>query len=373
MQPNSTEASLLERKNIYRGCLLGGAVGDALGAAVEFATWPQIQERFGEEGIRHYAEAYGGVGLITDDTQMTMFTADGLLRTYCRSNTKGIAHFPSVLSHAYLRWLKTQGYESLHPKVSMTDGWLIKEPALFAQRAPGTTCLNALKAIRVFGDTAQNDRKGCGAVMRVAPIGLFNALRTEEEVSNSALHDTFSMAVEAAQLTHGHPTGYLATGAFASIIHLLVCGEKLDDVVRRILDIYELWPGFAETHQALSRAVHLANSAVPPQEAIADLGEGWVAEEALAIAVYCALKANDFDHGIRMAVNHGGDSDSTGSMAGQLMGASLGIDAINPVWLEPLELRNAIQTLADDLAEAPFWCFDDDTELHNLLMRYPPY
>lgn len=183
---------------------------------------------------------------------MMMFTAECLLRTYCRANTKGIAHFPGVLSHAYLRWLKTQGYESLHPKVSMTDGWLIKESALFAQCAPGTTCLNALKAISVFGDTAQNDRKGCGAVMRVAPVGLFNALRTKEEVPNSALHSTFTMAVEAAQLTHGHPTGYLVAGAFASIIHLLAGGEKLDVAVKRILDTYELWPGFAETQQTLA-------------------------------------------------------------------------------------------------------------------------
>ena len=58
---------------------------------------------------------------------------------------------------------------------------------------------------------------------------------------------------------------------------------------------------------------------MPAAEAIALLGEGWIAEEAVAIALYCAMSARDFEHGVRMAVNIDGDSDSTGAMTGNLV------------------------------------------------------
>jgi ADP-ribosyl-[dinitrogen reductase] hydrolase len=92
-----------------RGCLLGGAVGDALGAPVEFLSLAEIRRRFGPDGIRDYAHAYGRLGAITDDTQMTLFTAEGLLRAWVRGTVKGLYHPPGVIHHAYLRWLVTQG------------------------------------------------------------------------------------------------------------------------------------------------------------------------------------------------------------------------------------------------------------------------
>src|SRR5215469_1142760 len=97
------------RQSLFRGCLLGGAVGDALGAPVEFMSYANIVREFGPEGIRDFAPAYGRLGAITDDTQMTLFTAEGLLRAYVRGCLKGICHPPSVVHHAYLRWLITQG------------------------------------------------------------------------------------------------------------------------------------------------------------------------------------------------------------------------------------------------------------------------
>jgi ADP-ribosylglycohydrolase len=92
-----------------RGCLLGGAVGDALGAPVEFLSLAGIRRQFGPEGIRDLVPAYGRIGAITNDTQMTLFTAEGLLRAWVRHSTKGICHVPAVIHHAYLRWLLTQG------------------------------------------------------------------------------------------------------------------------------------------------------------------------------------------------------------------------------------------------------------------------
>ena len=91
------------------GCLIGGAVGDALGAPVEFMNREDILHRFGPEGITAYAPAYGGLGTITDDTQMTLFTAEGLLRAEVRGRHKGITTYAGLVANAYQRWLYTQG------------------------------------------------------------------------------------------------------------------------------------------------------------------------------------------------------------------------------------------------------------------------
>lgn len=103
----------------FLGCLLGRALGDALGALVEFMPRSEILQRFGPKGIRQYAPAYGGLGKITDDTQMTLFTAEGLLRGWIRGCLKGITSYPTVTAHAYLRWLQTQGEK---PKPNAVHG-----------------------------------------------------------------------------------------------------------------------------------------------------------------------------------------------------------------------------------------------------------
>jgi ADP-ribosylglycohydrolase len=107
-----------------RGCLLGGAVDDAFGAPVEFLSLQQIRHRFGPDGIRNYARAYGRKGAVTDDTQMTLFTAEGLLRATMRMSERGICHPPSVVHHAYLRWLLTQHERPTDHVEIRTDGWL---------------------------------------------------------------------------------------------------------------------------------------------------------------------------------------------------------------------------------------------------------
>ena len=104
-----TNIEAVAPRDRFLGCLLGGAVGDALGAAVEFKSRAATLEIFGPDGITEYAPIYGGLGHITDDTQMTLFTAEGLLRGWVRGCLKGITSYSSVTAHAYKRWLYTQG------------------------------------------------------------------------------------------------------------------------------------------------------------------------------------------------------------------------------------------------------------------------
>src|SRR5690606_38392593 len=109
----------------------------------------------------------------------------------------------------------------------------------------------------------------------------------------------------------------------------------------------------------IDAAVDLAAGGLSSDVGIARLGQGWIAEEALAIAIYCALKTNDLEDGIIMAVNHDGDSDSTGAIAGHLLGASHGVADIPSHWLDELELMETVTMVADDLYESYSW--DADT------------
>lgn len=348
-QPQTPSAALAR----FRGCLLGGAVGDALGAPVEFMRRDAILGRFGPQGITDYTPVYGGLGCITDDTQMTLFTAEGLLRGYVHGCCRGMASMTSVMGYAYLRWLHTQGESCKAYPDTTPSGWLIQQPALHHQRAPGNTCLSALRNMEHIGRPAHNDSKGCGGVMRVAPVGLF-VWRQGESVAKA-----FGWGTDVAALTHGHPTGSLTGGVLAALIFALLDGATLPEALATAKALLQGAAGHEETLHAIEQAEKYAASELPAPQAIAQLGEGWVAEEALAIAVYCALVARDLEHGIILAVNHDGDSDSTGAIAGNLLGTLHGESAIPARWLEPLELREVISEVAQDLYAFPDWTVGD--------------
>ena len=158
-----------------------------------------------------------------------------------------------------------------------------------------------------------------------------------------------------------HPTGAVAGGVFAGLIFALVDGATMADAVAAAKDVLRTEAHHEETLAAVEAAEQQARSGAPPHEAIAGLGAGWVADEALAIAIYCALVARDFGHGVLLAVNHGGDFDSTGSIAGSLLGTMSGVDESQspPDWLRRLELREVIEELADDLVDFPDWPIDE--------------
>jgi len=334
-----------------RACMLAGACGDALGATVEFVDRDKILTRFGSKGIRNFAEnEYGSAGKITDDTQMSLFTADGLIRAEVRGKLRGLSSYEGCVHHAYLRWLDTQG-EKVPIEDYQPDGWLIKNEELFHRRAPGITCLEALRAAEARGVPAHanNNSKGCGGVMRVAPVGIFSAARKGQE---TRVHDfAFRLGCNVAHLTHGHPSGYLSAGALSQIVADLVHGDSLQRATDRAIEVLQHESGSEETIAKLRSALDLAQSSRESVVCIEELGQGRTGEEALAIAVFCALRAASLEEGIIMAVNITGDSDSTGAIAGNLLGAIYGCSAIPSRWLKLLELRTTIQTVADDLLQ----------------------
>lgn len=337
----------------FRGCLLGGAVGDALGAPIEFESLERIRARHGPHGLTDLVPAYGRLGAITDDTQMTLFTAEGVIRAVIGEEEDPVA----PIWESYQRWMHTQDEPVQEPAVLGREsrGWLIEARELHARRAPGLTCLSGLKhptPLRLGRDAPINDSKGCGGVMRAAPCGMVGG------------YDSFELGCQSAYLSHNHALGYQTAGVLAVIIGSILGGTTLPESVRE---------GVAKSsgplRKILEHSVALAKEGAPEPQKVASLGQGWVAEQALAIAVYCALAARDFDEGVLLAVNHSGDSDSTGSIAGNILGAAHGVDSIPRDWTERLELREVIETVADDLLLA---ATPGAPGRERLAERYPP-
>ncbi len=342
----------LEYRDKFRGCLIGGAVGDALGFSVEFLTVFDIFNRYGENGITKYDYDWrSGLAEISDDTQMTMFTANGILYANTQKKLgKSKRKDAYYIYQAYLDWLRTQVGATRNPGVS----WLLRVPDLYSRRAPGMTCLSALMS----GDMGSieepiNGSKGCGGVMRVAPIGLYYG-REEQDIQS-----VMTLAAEAAAITHGHSLGYISAAALAHIVNRVtygtcMLGNTLYDIVKEcILMLRELFleDGFVnEMVRILELAMKLSHSDDSDMNNIHKIGGGWIGEEALGIAVYCCLKyQNDFSKAMIAAVNHSGDSDSTGAIAGNILGAMIGYEAIPAKWKKDLELHSTILELADDL------------------------
>lgn len=334
----------------YRGCLIGGAVGDALGYQVEFLDENDIFNTYGKNGITEY-RLVDGVAQISDDTQMTLFTANGLLLATTRGRTRGImASYQSYIASCYKEWLLTQ-FEVYPLDKKYKDTWLVNVSELFACRAPGNTCITAIEngANGTINEPI-NQSKGCGGVMRVAPIGLYF------ETNRLSIDDIDMIGAKVAAITHGHELGYIPAAGLVHIIQLIAHNEDIT-LLDAVLDMKEaLSRQFTKKEhvskqiELIDKAIELSKENIEDVKAINMLGEGWVAEETLAIAIYCALKySNDFEKAIIASVNHRGDSDSTGAITGNIMGAYLGLKNIPDKYLDNLELKDIILELATDL------------------------
>lgn len=320
------------QRHMIRASLFGGAIGDALGAEIEFWPLRRILARF-PEGVNDILPHDGVAAAITDDTQMTLFTAEGLIRAVVRGLSKGICHPPSVVHHALIRWLSTQNEAAT---ITWADHQgLVRDPRLHRRRAPGLTCLSALCASRQFGDRARNDSKGCGTIMRVAPVGL---LCQPGQIDG--------MADETSALSHGHRTGRDAARAFAHLLADVLQGQDLDAALHRL--------GRNSFDSATCRAIDMAMAAPLDgrPETVEALGGGWIAEEALAIALYAARSARGFADGLRIAVTHSGDSDSTGAIAGNLLGLLYPDEVMRHDWRRRIECADLIDRIATDLHAA---------------------
>lgn len=331
-------------KDKIRGSLFAGGVGDAFGYPVEFMSSSSIFAAYGENGITKY-ELSGKNAIISDDTQMTLFTACGLLNDITKQKLNGSSADPTkAVYECYLDWFKTQyGYPILKK-----HAWISNIPELRVARAPGNTCLNALASGKCGTiENPLNRSKGCGGIMRIAPAAL------SFEDSRQAM----IAAAEESAITHGHEMGYIPSAAVAYIINRLVYGEKnvpFETLVRESMSEVTAIFGKKSVGEYLPMIVDKALAYAPNGESdvlnIEDIGGGWTGDDAFAVAVYCVLRyGSDFDKVMISSVNHSGDSDSTGAIAGNIVGAMIGYDSIPEKWKSELELKDLILELADDI------------------------
>ena len=340
--------------NRIRGCLIGGAAGDALGFPIEFLSEKEIFDSFGADGITEYSlNPYTGTALISDDTQMTLFTAQGIIEAFDEIGDK--RYDKTIRQHiagCYQEWLYTQGMV-FNRKKNRECSWLCGIPDLFDRRYPGNTCLSALEirsnsALRDdYISDKINNSCGCGGVMRVAPIGF---------IPCNYIPVIDMEAAQAAAITHSHSLGFIPAALLAHIIHrsvypvtgLNTLEEIVDESIYTVRELFKDDENIDKQIKMLKTAIALSENSNSDLDNIHVLGEGWVGDEALNIAVYCALKhKDDFSAGLIASVNHKGDSDSTGAIFGNILGAYLGIGAIEDKWKNKLELNRVIMMVAD--------------------------
>lgn len=340
----------------FQGSLLGGACGDALGYPVEFMDAASIRAQYGPNGIEKLErDCCTRRAHFSDDTQMTLFTANGLLLA-CYE--KGGVSDPAISAircwcwTAYQRWLYTQAgkcaltaTECRKPFEHEPMPFIMSQTYLYARRAPGRTCMSALQSFKVgTPEMPLNDSKGCGGVMRVAPCGLLFYKHPDK---------AYKAAVEAAALTHGHVAGYTSAGALAFLIAFLTRGDDLHSAVTATLLYLSEHDKSMDTYHKLHDAVTLSAHSRNVAADIVKLGGGWVGDEALAIAVYCALVSEDDPKkAIALAVNHDGDSDSTGAICGNIVGAIHGASGLPEAWRDAVEGTSYLEHVATGLFDA---------------------
>lgn len=346
-------------KSRIHGCLLGGALGDSLGYAVGAGSVEEIPSRSGGLGIT----AFGPMpGTFSDETQLTLYTVDGLVEALEWANSGVGADVNACLWLAYLRWLATQGEAAPASAPTPQPRWIDGHAVLRQRRNPSTTCISGL-ATGEMGTSVRPvnpESKDWGTVVRSAPFGL---------IPHIAPDAVYKLSADAACLTHGHPAARQASGIFSLLVHRLVSGEALPEAASAVTAHAHTLGGVAqELPERLEAALSLAaRGGTRPEELTEALGEGRTAEDALAVALYAVLATvpgtgtagagtdddgtdtlpvRHFREAVSLAVTHGGRSDATGSLAGNILGAYYGEECLPADWLESLESPEAIRGMA---------------------------
>ncbi|WP_406692335.1 ADP-ribosylglycohydrolase family protein [Saccharopolyspora sp. ID03-671] len=361
---------LAASRDRFLGAVLGCAVGEAMGMPIASDPWDEIRARHGADGLTDYVPAGHPSGRVGSDTQLLLFSVEGVLRANV-ARRSGDADDPiRHLQHAYQRWLHTQHLSwprAAGEFLSGTpepDGWLVRQRALFQTRNPGRTMMRTLiafaKGQQPMGTPEQpvSDSAGSSAILRAVPAALWSDDPSE----------VFALGMRSAALTHGHPTALLSAGALGFLVSRLLVGEPLEDAVTGVLAQLAPHTGHEEVTRRLTAARDLAaGERLTPEELERELGTAGTAAEALAIGLHAALAADgEFDRALPIAANHSGNSAATTAIAGTLAAAGAGAAAIPQRWTAELELHDVVAQLAQDAVQEfgprpPTWT-----------TRYPP-
>jgi len=300
------------------GMIFGLALGDALGWPVEFLDRPLIRARYGRLGIT----APPDPALYTDDTQMSAAVAEALVE----AGDENLDSLMAALSRNFIVW---------------------KNDPITATRAPGATCIRGVNALELgapWREAGVKDSKGCGACMRVAPIGYF--YQPDPEMLKQA-------SQAQGWLTHRHPASDAACLGAAYLVKLALDGVEPGEFPERVLAFTaDVSSEFNRAIVRLGQVMSWTDEETALNYIGVTRGGGWVAEEAVAMALYCILRRpDDYPGAVTLAANISGDSDTVACITGGVLGARLGVSAIPADWIERLENRDYLSSLARRLAE----------------------
>jgi ADP-ribosylglycohydrolase len=296
-----------------KGIIYGLAIGDALGYPTEFMSLDHIKAKYGSKGITNLPDP----ALYSDDTQMSIAVAETLVR----AGDKDIESIMEAVRDEFIKW-----YDSPEN-----------------DRAPGKACLIGVRNMKAripWRRSGVAGSKGCGSAMRVAPIGYLYQHDPEK---------LKEVAYSTGICTHRHPAADAACIGAAYLVKLALDGVSPG---RMMAKLFAFTAGIsAEFDQAISK-VEKCLAWEEEEKALAYLGEGWVGDEALALALYCFLRNSDsYEKVIIRGANTNGDSDSIACIAGSISGAYLGINAIPPKWVKKIEKTEYLDNLAERLAD----------------------
>jgi ADP-ribosyl-[dinitrogen reductase] hydrolase len=302
----------MDRIQHYRGCLLGLAVGDALGTTLEFkspGTFKPITDMIGG-GPFHLKP-----GQWTDDTSMALCLAESLIE--CQGFN------PKDQMERYVRWWK--------------EGHLSSTGTCFDI---GNTTRTALSAFMKTGNPISGPinaySAGNGSLMRLAPVPMFYANNPREAIEKSG---------ESSKTTHGAIVCIDACRYFGGLIAGALAGTEKEEL---LADHYAPIPGYWKKHSLISEIDDIAAGSFKKKHPPEIRGKGYVVQS-LEAALWAFFHSNTFEEGCLMAVNLGDDADTTGAIYGQIAGAYYGEEGIPRNWLSVLALRNLIVSLADQL------------------------
>lgn len=354
-----------QKRSACRGCLLGLAVGDAMGFTVNDSSWEEIQNNYGPNGLLGY-DLVNGYAEVTSYTQIAAYTANGLLLGLTRGQMRGMmAPFVGYIKLALKEWAKGQRYRSNPGK---TFCWLGQKREMNTRRCMDTFLLDILGREKVGSMEEPVNRYSSPAMLTVAvPVGLFADPDRMEQ------REIDYLAAEAVALTQGSPGAFLSGAVLANLIsQILADGElHLLNQLQKAMDAVEHqfgreYPQTGEVRQLLERAVSLAKDEEVGQVDAMEQLRCQTCPEVLAGAVYaCLVSGGEFDSAMIAAVNHSGCSAAVGAITGALLGAAMGEEPLPEFYLECLEPAQLLQELADDLAQGcPMdlgsCLFDDD-------------
>ena len=341
----------------FQGCLLGMAVGDAMGYTIDEKTWEEICENYGPNGLLGY-DLQEEFAQVTSYTQVAAYVANGLLLGV----TRGKQDYVPFVALALREWGKRQHFPRDPEK---TFCWVAQLPALRRRHCRDARMLDAMR-FETLGTLEKPINKAVspGGLTAAAMVGLFFDPKRMEPAQVGTL------AAQSVALTHGDPEAFLSGAVLAySIAGIIHEPERpLPEQFLRAAEAVEIqfsqqFPQAEAVTALVKKALALAEDMeLTPLAAMTLLG-CTSAAECLAGAIYAsAAHVLNFDEAMIAAVNHSGRSAAVGAITGAILGAKLGAEALPEFYLESLDCKDALAQLAEDMAKGnpAASLFDDD-------------